>query len=627
MEQTRASNCFSEEQYEEAKAAFELCDTDNSGSISADELGNVLGESGVKLPNYKVRVLLEKYDTSKDGKLSWEEFSKIYKDSKAETDVGHKFKKAVNKRQDLLTHGGTSEASVSGTTHSVKHAETKAYSDWINRKLSSDEDCVKYEFPIVEKDLFEKTKDGILLCKLINQAVAETIDERTINKTKMNAFTRTENQNLVINSARAIGCTVVNIGPVDIENGEKNPHLILGLLWQIIRIGLLSEVNIVKHPNLAVLLQEGETMEDLLRLSPEQILIRWVNYQLAKSTSSKRVSNLTEDIKDSEAYTYLLHQIAPSNAGVSTLAMNIDDTNDRAAAMLEEADKIGCKSFIGPAEVVGGHQRLNLAFVANLFNNYPALEDANVEPVDMNHEETREEKTYRNWMNSLGVDPYVHRLYSDLSSGLVLFQIYDCIRKKTVDWNRVHKKFSKLKGNFEKLENCNYVVELGNQCRFSLVGIAGENIHSENETLTLALVWQLMRAYTLAVLNKLKDRQDGQMIADAQIIAWANEKLAMEGKASRVGSFKDRKLSDGKIILDLIDAIQPGSVKYSNFQDGNTEEENLSNAKYAISLARKIGARVYALPEDIVEYKPKMILTIFACLMVRDLQDLDQKAE
>lgn len=37
-------------------------------------------------------------------------------------------------------------------------------------------------------------------------------------------------------------------------------------------------------------------------------------------------------------------------------------------------------------------------------------------------------------------------------------------------------------------------------------------------------------------------------------------------------------------------------------------------------MARKIGAKVYALPEDIVEVKPKMVMTIFACLMLKDFQ-------
>ena len=34
-------------------------------------------------------------------------------------------------------------------------------------------------------------------------------------------------------------------------------------------------------------------------------------------------------------------------------------------------------------------------------------------------------------------------------------------------------------------ENCNYAIELGKQCNFSLVGIAGKDIYDGNETLTL----------------------------------------------------------------------------------------------------------------------------------------------
>lgn len=42
--------------------------------------------------------------------------------------------------------------------------------------------------------------------------------------------------------------------------------------------------------------------------------------------------------------------------------------------------------------------------------------------------------------------------------------------------------------------------------------------------------------------------------------------------------------------------------------------------RYAVSMARKIGARVYALPEDLVEVKPKMVMTVFACLMGRGMK-------
>lgn len=46
----------------------------------------------------------------------------------------------------------------------------------------------------------------------------------------------------------------------------------------------------------------------------------------------------------------------------------------------------------------------------------------------------------------------------------------------------------------------------------------------------------------------------------------------------------------------------------------------LSCTRYAVSMARKIGAKVYALPEDLVEVNPKMVMTIFACLMGRGMK-------
>ena len=45
----------------------------------------------------------------------------------------------------------------------------------------------------------------------------------------------------------------------------------------------------------------------------------------------------------------------------------------RAEVMLRQAEKLGCRSFLTPEDVVNGIYKLNLAFVANLFNNHPAL--------------------------------------------------------------------------------------------------------------------------------------------------------------------------------------------------------------------------------------------------------------
>lgn len=59
-----------------------------------------------------------------------------------------------------------------------------------------------------------------------------------------------ENLNLALNSASAIGCTVVNIGAQDLKEGK--PHLVLGLLWQIIKVGLFADIELSRNEGTVV---------------------------------------------------------------------------------------------------------------------------------------------------------------------------------------------------------------------------------------------------------------------------------------------------------------------------------------------------------------------------------------
>ena len=109
---------------------------------------------------------------------------------------------AVRKVETLNKVGGTSTASSADTTHSFSSEETLAFTDWINSALQGDQD-LSAALPIKSNPvtaLFSAVKDGLVLCKLINTAVPETIDERAINKTKLNAFKIAENLTLVVNS-------------------------------------------------------------------------------------------------------------------------------------------------------------------------------------------------------------------------------------------------------------------------------------------------------------------------------------------------------------------------------------------------------------------------------------------
>ena len=50
--------------------------------------------------------------------------------------------------------------------------------------------------------------------------------------------------------------------------------------------------------------------------------------------------------------------------------------------MLDQADRLGCRQFVMPPDVVRGNPKLNLAFVANLFNKYPALKKPENQDID-----------------------------------------------------------------------------------------------------------------------------------------------------------------------------------------------------------------------------------------------------
>jgi len=295
--------------------------------------------------------------------------------------------------------------------------------------------------------------------------------------------------------------------------------------------------------------------------------------------------------------------------------LNVPDLDKRAAIVLGNAEKLKCKTFLKPLDIVNGNAKLNLAFVANLFNAHSGLDAVeNVEII----EETREEKSFRNWMNSLGVDPYVNNLYEDLRDGIVLIQLFEKVSPGIVDFKKVnYPPWKSPGGDMKKIENCNYAVQLAKQLKFSVVGIDGKNIFDKNKNLTLSIVWQLMRSYTLSILQALSG--DNKLIGDAEIVAWANGKIQGHKGYQLEGGFKDQKLKTAIPIIDLVDAIKPKSVDYDLVYTDADDQGNLQNAKLAISLARRVGAVVFALPEDIVELKNKMLLTLFASLMAVDL--------
>ncbi|KAI8378946.1 fimbrin [Blakeslea trispora] len=586
---------------------FSEIDLDQDGYLDQKEIQKACQQTGYSDNYDEIRATLKDVSTNASGKIDVEEFIELAAKLKDGRNKG-----AFDVHQNKIKVHGTN----ANTTHTINEDERSEFTRHINSVLAGDRHIgSRLPIPTNTMQLFDECKDGLILCKLINDAVPDTIDERVLNAgKKVNSFQMVENNNIVINSAKAIGCSVVNIGSTDIIEGRE--HLILGLIWQIIKRGLLSKIDIKQHPELYRLLEDGETLDDLLKLPPDQILLRWFNYHLKAAGWERRVHNFSKDVADGENYTVLLNQLKPESCSRAPLQER--DLHRRAEMILDNAEKIHCRKYLTPTALVAGNPKLNLAFVAHLFNTHPGLEPLTEEEApeieEIDPELEREARMFTLWLNSLNVEPGVYNLFEDLQDGTVLLQAFEKVVPGLVNWRAVSKK--QPLSRFKQIENCNYAVSLGQQLHFSLVGIQGSDIVDGQKTLTLGLAWQLMRenvVHTLQSLNK-----NGRSISDQDLIRWANETVQRGGKTSKMSSFKDSSLSTGIFFLDVLNGIKPGYVDYSLVTPGRTEEDAFDNAKLAISIARKLGATIFLVPEDIVEVRPKMNLTFIGSLMQVD---------
>ena len=509
------------------------------------------------------------------------------------------------------------QGSSANVTHTINEDERTAFTTHINAVLAGDPDIGNLlPFPTDTFEMFDQCKDGLVLAKLINDSVPDTIDERVLNRPgkkikTLNAFHMTENNNIVINSAKGIGCSVVNIGSGDLL--EVREHLILGLIWQIIRRGLLGKIDIKLHPELYRLLEDDETLEQFLRLPPEQILLRWFNYHLKNAKWDKRVANFSSDVKDGENYTVLLNQLAPDLCSRSPLQTR--DLLQRAEQVLQNSERLDCRKFLTPTSLVAGNPKLNLAFVANLFNTHPGLdpitEEDKLQIDDFDAEGEREARVFTLWLNSLDVQPSVNSLYDDLRDGVILMQAYDKVIPGSVNFRHVNKPPASggEMSRFKAVENTNYAIELGKQNRFSLVGVQGADITDGQKTLTLGLVWQLMRRDIVNTLHALAQRMGKREMSDNDMIKWSNDMSRKGGKNSSVRSFKDQSIGSGVFLLDVLNGMKTSYVDYDLVTPGKSDDDAYANAKLSISIARKMGATIWLVPEDICQVRSRLVTT------------------
>jgi hypothetical protein len=80
----------------------------------------------------------------------------------------------------------------------------------------------------------------------------------------------------------------------------------LGVIWQIVRLVSTKKIKLKDCEGISSLLMEGEDIKDLLKLPPEEILKRWMNFHLANAGQGK-INNLGGDLKDNKKLLYVMN--------------------------------------------------------------------------------------------------------------------------------------------------------------------------------------------------------------------------------------------------------------------------------------------------------------------------------
>ena len=198
----------------------------------------------------------------------------------------------------------------------------------------------------------------------------------------------------------------------------------------------------------------------------------------------------------------------------------------------------------------------------------------------------------------------MNHLCEEVKNGVILLKIIDKIQPGVVNWKIVEKTPN---NPFKITVNCNEVIESCKKLcqklnvKPQIIGIGGGDIRDGNKKSILKIVWILMKAYILKNIgNKTEE----------ELISWGNERNDL-----RITSLKDKRLGNSLYFINIIQSIKPSSVDWNNvIKNKDDYESKKINARYTISIAKNLGAKIFLQWEDIVEVNPKLLFTFLAAL-------------
>ena len=117
----------------------------------------------------------------------------------------------------------------------------------------------------------------------------------------------------------------------------------------------------------------------------------------------------------------------------------------RAQEVIDNASAIGTPRVIGPDSITKSNIKSNTLFCSYIFNTKHGLKPLDDECnfnmaylIDDDIEGSLEERQFRIWINSLGIDGVdVTDLYDDVKSGILLCKVCDKIQPGSINWKMV----------------------------------------------------------------------------------------------------------------------------------------------------------------------------------------------
>lgn len=181
-------------------------------------------------------------------------------------------------------------------------------------------------------------------------------------------------------------------------------------------------------------------------------------------------------MSDSTALLFVLYQLDAYRCPLVD-ALAEEDSLKKAELMISNSLAIGVPDVIGPNDIINANVKLNTLFLSLIFINDHGLdaltqeefEAATIDDDDM--EGSNEERAFRFWINSMGLeDVFVNNLYEDVKDGVLLCDVIDKMNKSVINWKKINKK---PRSDFDRNINNNAAITGCKEMGLKMIGLGG----------------------------------------------------------------------------------------------------------------------------------------------------------